>query len=97
MTVENITTLKSDDGTVYLRTQHGRSAEEIAESLKPYIGRTMSMELPNLYGHYRRYSGVLRGISGVVATVYVPGHNYETEVNVFDAFGSHCTMIEKET
>jgi hypothetical protein len=97
MAVENITTLKSDDGTVYLRTQHGRSAEEIAESLKPYIGRTMSMEFPNLYGHYRRYSGVLREIDGVVATVYVPRHSYETEVNVFDAFGSHCTMIEKES
>lgn len=93
----NVTThVSQTDGTVYLRTQHGNSAEEIAESLGPYIGRTMSMELPNLYGHYRRYRGILRALNGVVALVYVPGQNYEVEINVFDAFGSHCTMIDRE-
>jgi len=93
----SITThVSQTDGTTYLRTQHGESAAEIAESLRPYIGRTMSMDLPNLYGHYHRYRGVLRGLAGVVATVYVPGHNYEVEINVFDAFGTHCTMIDRE-
>lgn len=96
-TPDGITTLvSSTDGTVYLRTQHGNTAEEIAAALTPYVGRVMSMELPNLYGHYRRYTGTLKEINGVVATVRVASHNYETEINVFDAFGSTCTTIEPE-
>lgn len=92
---DGITThVSSTDGTIYLRTQHGRSAAEIAESLRPYIGRTMRMDLPNLYGHYHRYWGELRSIDGAVATVHVPNHDYTAEINVFDAFGTHCTTIE---
>lgn len=90
------THVSSTDGTVYLRTQHGDTAEEIAEALRPYVGRFMSMDLPNLYGHYRRYKGTLRSIDGVVATVHVPNYDYTTEINVFDAFGTHCTTIEPE-
>jgi hypothetical protein len=94
--VANITKMESSDGTVYLHTHHGNTAQEIAESLKPYVGRTMSMELPNMYGHYRRYSGILRSVDKNAVTVYVPAHTYETVINAFDAFGSRCTIIEKE-
>lgn len=98
MTEPNITThVSSTDGTVYLRTQHGNSAAEIAESLQPYIDRTMSCELPNLYGYYRRYSAVLRAVDGENVTLYVPRLDHEATLSAFDAFGSHCTVIEKES
>lgn len=93
---KRVTVHVSVDGTVYLRTQHGNSAAEITEALKPYVGRTMSCDLPNLYGHYHRYRAVLREIKGDTVTLYVPGHDYLTVINAFDAFGSHCTMIDKE-
>jgi hypothetical protein len=86
----------STDGTVYLRTQHAETAEQITEALTPYIGRTMRVDLPNLYGHYHRYWGELRSIDGTDVTVYVPHHNHTATVNAMDAFGTHCTMIEKE-
>jgi hypothetical protein len=95
--VANITTLvSSTDGTVYLRTQHGNTAAEIAESLKPYVGRTMSCELPNNYGHYRRCLAVLLGVTGDDVTVRVPRYDYETTISAMDAFGSNCTTIEPE-
>lgn len=95
MEAEGITThVASTDGTVYLRTQHGRSAAEIAEALRPYVGRLMQMDLPNLYGHYHRYWGELRAIDGENVTVYVPNHDHTTTINAFDAFGTHCTVIE---
>lgn len=95
MEPEEITThISSTDGTVYLRTQHGRTSEQIAEALRPYVGRFMRMDLPNLYGHYHRYWGELRSIDGTQATVYVPNHDHTATIDVMDAFGTHCTTIE---
>ena len=90
------THVDSCDGTVYLRTHLGESAAEIVEALRPYIGRYMRMDLPNLYGHYRHYWGDLLSVDGDTVTVYVPAHDYTTTINAFDAFGTHCTLIEKE-
>jgi len=94
--MDNITTHIATDGTVYLRTQHGESAAEIAESLKPYVGRMMSADLPNLYGHYKRYNVVLQAVDGDDVTVYCPNYDHTATLSAFDAFGSHCTMIKKE-
>lgn len=93
---EITTHVSSTDGTVYLRTQHGQSAAEIAEALRPYVGRTMRMDLPNLYGYCHGYWGVLRAIDGENVTVHVPSHDYTTTVNAMTAFGSHCTTITPE-
>lgn len=89
-----ITTHISTDGTIYLRTQHGETAAEIAEALRPYIGRTMRMDLPNLYGHYHRYRGELLSVDKETVEVRVPQHDYTTVINAGDAFGTHCTTID---
>jgi len=92
----SITTHMATDGTVYLRTQHGESAAEIAESLKPYVGRSMWADLPNDYGHFKRYHVVLREVDSEDVTVYIPRLDLTATVNAFSGFGSDCTMIEKE-
>lgn len=87
------------DGTVYLRTQHGEHALEIAEALRPYIGRLARFYPPNLYGHINPHQstrGYIRAIDGAVVTVEVPATGYTGEVDAFEAFGSYCTMIEPE-
>lgn len=96
MTDSPITTYISTDGTVYLRTQHADTATQIAEALRPYVGRFMRMDLPNLYGHHHRYWGELRSIDGDNVTVYVPNYDFTATVDAMDAFGTNCTMIEKE-
>lgn len=89
----------STDGTIYLRTQHGNSSEEIADALRPYIDHFAAFYPPNLYGHInaqRATWGWIRAINGTQITVYVPNLGYTGEVDAFDAFdafGSYCTMI----
>lgn len=92
------THVSSTDGTVYLRTQHGDTAEEIAEALKPYVGRRMSADVANRYGHFHRYSVVLRSVDGenVTLDAWVNGKVIPTTVDAMSAFGTHCTMISPE-
>lgn len=93
------THVSSTDGTVYLRTQHGESAEEIAEALRPYIGRFAHFYPPNLYGHINAQQstcGWIRAVNGTKITVEVPRNSYTGEVDAFDAFGSYCTIINPE-
>jgi hypothetical protein len=93
------THVTSTDGTVYLRTQHGESAEDIAEALKPYVDRFAHFYPPNLYGHinpHRSTRGWIRAVNGTRVTVEVPSTGYTGEVDAFDAFGSYCTIIEPQ-
>lgn len=90
------THVSSTDGTVYLRTQHGETAAEIAEALRPYVGRFMCFDLSNLYGYYHRYHGELKSVDGTMVTVYVPRYDFTATTNAMDAFGTHCTTIEPE-
>jgi hypothetical protein len=97
MTDTTITTHTATDGSVYLRTQHGRTPEEIAESLRPYIGRFARFYPPNMYGHinpHRSTRGWIRSIDGTRVTVYVPALGYTGEVDAGEAFGSYCTVID---
>jgi hypothetical protein len=87
--------VSSTDGLTYLRTQHGETAEQIAEALAPYVGRTMRMDLPNNYGHFHTYHGVLKSIDGANVTVYVPAHDYTATIDAMQAFGTNCTTIQK--
>jgi hypothetical protein len=94
---EITTHVSSTDGTVYLRTQFGESSEEIAEALRPYIGRFAHFYPPNMYGHInpqRATRGWIRGIDGTRVTVHVPAIDYTGEVDAGDAFGSYCTIID---
>jgi hypothetical protein len=89
----------STDGTVYLSTQQGLSAEEITEALKPYIGHLAAFYPPNNYGYinpHRATWGYIRAIDGRRVTVHVPSIGYTGEVDAFDAFGSYCTRIAPE-
>lgn len=91
------THVASTDGTVYLRTQQGGSAEEIAEALRPYIGHFAAFYPPNAYGHinpHRATRGWIRAVDGTRVTVEVPATGYTGDVDAFAAFGSYCTMIE---
>lgn len=94
--MDSITTHTATDGTVYLRTQHGLTSAEIAEALTPYIGRTMQADVPNNYGHYKRYRVVLKKVDGDKVTLYAPQHDYTTELDAMAAFGNDCTMIYRE-
>jgi hypothetical protein len=93
-----VSTHVSGDGTVYLRTHEGHSSREIAESLVPYIGRTMRGDLANNYGHYNRYRLTLKGVSGdqVTVEVFASGRTHVVEADAFSTFGSACTMIDPE-
>ncbi|WP_125262044.1 hypothetical protein [Streptomyces alboflavus] len=91
------THVDSFDGRTYLRTQHGDSAVEIADSLRPYVGRLMRMDLPNPYGHYHAYWGYLRSVEGGDVTVYVPRYDHTATLSAFDVFGTHCTVIKPES
>lgn len=96
---EITTHVASTDGTVYLRTQHGESSEEIAEALRPYIGRFARFYPPNMYGHinpHRSTGGWIRAINGTKVTVHVPNLDYTGEVDAGEAFGSYCTIIDPE-
>ena len=87
----------STDGRIYLRTQQGNSAEEIAEALRPYIGQFAAFYPPNAYGYinpHRVTWGYLRAVTGTNVTIHVPAINYTGDVDAFGAFGSYCTMIE---
>jgi hypothetical protein len=91
------TFVSSTDGRIFLRTQHGADAAEIAEALKPYIGHFAAFYPPNAYGHInvqRTTWGWIRAVQGESVTVHVPALGYTGDVNAFDAFGSYCTMIE---
>lgn len=91
-----ISKVGSADGTIYLHTHKGDSAEEIAEALAPYIGRFASFYPPNNYGHINPHESTrawIRAIDGVTVTVEVPRTGYIGDVNAFDAFGSYCTRI----
>jgi len=92
----NITTHVATDGTVYLHTHHGESAAEIAEALKPYVGRFMGADIPNMYGHCKTYHARLDGIDGNTVHLYVPRLGQTATVDAFTAFGSHCAIIDKE-
>jgi len=93
-----VSTHVSGDGTVYLRTHEGDSSREIAESLVPYIGRTMRGDLANNYGHYNRYRLMLKAVSGDLVTVEVSvnGRTHVVEADAFCTFGNSCTMIDPE-
>lgn len=89
--------VSSTDGTIYLHTQHGSSAAEIAEALRPYIGRIAHFYPPNGYGHitpHRSTAAWIKAVNGTQITVHVTGTGYEGEVDAFDAFGSYCTRID---
>lgn len=92
-----ITTLvASTDGRIYLRTQHGADAQEIADALRRYIGHYAAFYPPNAYGHinpHRATRGWIRDVNGTRVTVHIPALNYTGEVDAFEAFGSYCTMI----
>lgn len=95
----NISTLVSTDGTVYLRTHQGQSSQEIAESLRPYIGRILTCDLPNNYGYYHRYRAKLEDVNGTqvqVEAILSTGSRVSVNVDAFDAFGTHCTIIHPE-
>lgn len=95
---EKITTyVSSTDGTIYLRTQHGETSEEIAEALRPYIGHFAAFYPPNMYGYinpHRATWGWIRAVNGTRVTVYVPNRDYVGDVDAGEAFGSYCTRIE---
>lgn len=89
----------SANGTVYLRTQYGRDAAEIAEALRPYVGRFAAFYPPNVYGYIntdRATRGWIRAVDGTQVTVYVPSTGFTGAVDAFAAFGSYCTLIEAE-
>lgn len=90
-----ITTHVSSDGTVYLRTQHGDTAAEIAEAVTPYIGRTMLADIPNQYGHSHRHWSELQAVDGEIVTLYVAAFDHTAKISAGDAFGTHCTMIDR--
>jgi hypothetical protein len=86
----------STDGTVYLHTHKGETSEEIAEALKPFVGRFAAFYPPNMYGHinpHRATWGWIRAVDGTTVTVHVPSINYTGTVEAFEAFGSYCTRI----
>lgn len=91
-----VSTYVAGDGTVYLRTHLGETSEEIANSLVPYIGHTMSAYLSNNYGYFDRYWVKLINVSGVMVTVetVISGTKHVVNVNAFDGFGTACTMIK---
>lgn len=95
---DRITThISPTDGRTYLRTQFGESSEEIAEALRPYIGRFVHFYPPNMYGHinpHRSTRGWIRAVDGTKVTVYVPTLGYTAEVDAGEAFGTYCTVIE---
>lgn len=91
-----ISTYVAGDGTTYLRTQYGRDAQEIADALKPYVGRDMHGDVPNMYGHYKRYPLTLTAVEGDQVTIHVRRFDHTATLSAFDVFGSHCTVIEKE-
>jgi uncharacterized NAD(P)/FAD-binding protein YdhS len=89
----------STDGTVYLHTHKGDTAEQIAEALRPYVGRIARFYPPNAYGHINPHQStraIIRAINGTTITVYVPRIDYTGKVDAFEAFGSYCTTIEPE-
>lgn len=87
----------STDGTIYLRTQHARTTEEIAEALKPYIGHVAHFYPPNAYGHINPHKptrGRILAVNGTRVTVHVAALDHTGDVDAFEAFGSYCTIIE---
>lgn len=94
----SITThVSATDGTIYLRTQHGDSAQDIADALRPYIGHLAAFYPPNLYGHINPHQatrGRILAVEGTRVTFHVPRTGYTGDVDAFDGFGSYCTTIE---
>lgn len=85
------------DGTIYLRTQRGKTSEEIAEALKPYVGHFAAFYPPNMYGYInaqRATWGWIRKVDGTQVTAEVPRTGYIGVVDAGEAFGSYCTRIE---
>lgn len=84
------------NGDIYLRTQHGMSSAEIIDALRHYVGRDMHADLRNNYGHRRRYAVRLLAVDGEQAQVRTSNPQHTVWVDAFDAFGTHCTIIEPE-
>lgn len=91
-----ITHMTSSNGTVYLHTHHAATAQEIADALRPYIGRFAAFHPANMYGHvnpHKSTRGWIRAINGTTVTVHVPATDFTGDVDAFDGFGHYCTRI----
>ena len=89
-------TVAATDGSTYLHTHLGDSAQEIADALRPYIGHMALFYPPNRYGHINPHQatrGYLRAVEGTRVSFYVPALDYAGEADAFEAFGSYCTRI----
>lgn len=89
--------VSSIDGTVSLHTHCGESAEEIAEALRPYVGRWVRFYPENMYGHVnplRSTYGLIESVTGTDVQVYVPRTDYRGTVDAFKGFGHYGTTIE---
>lgn len=84
----------STDGMIYLHTHLGESTKEIGEALTPYVGRVMDGDVPNNYGHFKRYRLTLLGVDGGRVKIREARTGFEGEYDAFDVFGTSCTHIE---
>jgi cytosine/adenosine deaminase-related metal-dependent hydrolase len=95
----SITHVTSRSGTIYLHTHLAETGQEIAEALRPYIGRFAAFYPPNRYGHINPHKstwGWIKAINGTMITVHVPRLGYTGDVDAWEAFGSYCTIIDYE-
>lgn len=89
-----ITQVSSADGTVYLHTHDGLSSAEIVTALRPYVGRMISINLPNNYGHVEERRVRLTGADGTDLTVYYAPTDYTGTHDAMSTAGLACVKVQ---